>query len=185
MAEELAAEYNISPQEALLGFVRVSAARSAYLDAVVREKLRRHVEGGGDPFEPPDGLVPWLRQSRDERTAATRTAKSAVDAGVMVALEKRLDLEGELVADTLGVVLDALDLSHDQRMFALATAQAKLGGEPLPDAPAPVLEVPEVDLERAKREAEFRRLMEADGVDPDALLADDEDDQDEEDGDGV
>lgn len=182
MAEELAAEHNISPQEALLGFVRVSAARSAYLDAVVREKLRRHVEGGGDPFEPPDGLVPWLRQSRDERTAATRTAKSAVDAGVMVALEKRLDLEGELVADTLGVVLDALDLSHDQRMFALATAQAKLGGEPLPDAPAPAVVEPEVDPERAKREREFRELMARDGVDADELLADDQgDEEDDED----
>lgn len=173
MAEEMAAEYDVTPQEALLGFVRVSAARSAYLDMVVREKLRRHVEGGGDPFEPPDGLVPWLRQSRDERTAATRTAKSAVDAGVMAALEKRLDLEGELVADTLGAVLDALDLSHDQRMYALATAQAKLAGEPLPEAPVSAAAVVEEPVDpQAGMEQRLRELTaDEPDVDVDALLA--------------
>lgn len=179
MAHEVADARDITPQEALLGFVRAAAGRSAWLDTVVREKLRRHVEDGGDPFDPPDELVRWLRQSRDERSAATRTAKAAVDAGVMVALEKRMDLEGEVVADTLGAVLDALDLSHDQRMFALATAQAKLGGEPLPEPVTPAVEEP-TDTEQAKREAEFRRMMAADGADPDELLAEDGDDDDDE-----
>jgi hypothetical protein len=39
-----------------------------------------------------------------------------------------LDDQGELLADTIGAVLDALDLSQDQRLFALATAQASLAG---------------------------------------------------------
>ena len=68
----------------------------------------------------------WLRQSREERKLAATTAKQAVDAGVMQALERRLDLEGELVATVLGGVLDKLNLDHEQRMTALSTAQQLL-----------------------------------------------------------
>lgn len=184
MAREIAGEQKITPQEALLGLVRTAAARAAWTDTIIVAKLRRHVAGGGDPDDPPPELVPWLRLSRDERVVAMRTSKAAVDAGVMQALERRLDMEGEVVADALGAVLDVLDLDHDQRVHALGVAQAALAGEPLPEAPASaaaVVEEPVVDSERARREAEFRALMEADGVDADELLADD--DQDEE-GDG-
>lgn len=180
MAEELAAEYDITPQEALLGFVRVSAARSAYLDAVVAEKLRQHVGEGGNPFDPPSELVPWLRQSRDERNAATRTAKSAVDAGVMTALERRLDLEGELVADTLAAVLDDLGLSHEQRIRALGVAQAKLAGEEIPPAPAAAVAPVEPVEEKPDLMADFRRFAEQEGFDPD-----EDDDQEDEDDDTV
>ncbi|MFI9170508.1 hypothetical protein [Streptomyces lincolnensis] len=174
MAQDAAEEFNVSPQEALLGFVRAAAGRSAWLDTVVREKLRRHVEGGGDPFDPPDELVRWLRQSRDERSAATRTAKAAVDAGVMVALERRLDVEGEVVADALAAVLDVLDLDHDQRVLALTTAQARLSGDPLPEAPARVVEEP---VGGPDLMADFREFCAAEGVDPDGL--DDEEDGDD------
>lgn len=126
MAQEIAAERDITPHEALLGLVRTAAARAAWTDNIIFQQLRDHTDAGGDPLKPPDELVPWLRQSREERRLAASTAKLAVDAGVMVALERRLDLEGELVATVLGGVLDTLNLDHEQRVAALGTAQQLL-----------------------------------------------------------
>ena len=126
MAQETAAERNITPHEALLGLVRTASARAAWTDLVVAEQLRDHAANGGDPLRPPKSIEPWLRQSREERKLAAMTAKQAVDAGVMAALERRIDLEGELVATVLGGVLDSLDLPHEQRMAALGTAQQLL-----------------------------------------------------------
>jgi hypothetical protein len=123
MAQEIAAERNITPHEALLSLVRTASARAAWTDTVIVNAMREHVEAGGDPLKPPPDLVPWLRQSREERKLAATTAKQAVDAGVMVALERRLDVEGELVASVLGGVLDRLGLDPEQRMEALSTAQ--------------------------------------------------------------
>ena len=175
MAQEAAEEFKVTPQEALLGLVRTGLARSAWLDRVVKEVLQRHVDAGGDPFDPPDEIVRWVRQSRDERSAAARTAKAAVDAGVMTAFERRLDLEGEVVADALAAVLDALGLSQEQRIFALGVAQAKLAGEELPAAPAapppaPVVEEP-VDP-RVGMEQRLRDLTaDEPDVDVEVLLA--------------
>lgn len=132
MASEIAAQLNVTPHEALLGLVRTATGRAAYVDTIIAERLREHVASGGDPLKPPDELVPWLQQSREERKLAAATAKQAVDAGVMAALERRLDLEGELVAAALGAALDAIELSHDQRVLALGAAQQHLlgaGGE--------------------------------------------------------
>lgn len=126
MAQEIAAEWNITPHEALLGLVRTATARAAHVETIISERLREHVASGGDPLKPPDELMPWLKQSREERKLAAATAKQAVDAGVMAALERRLDLEGELVAHVLGGVLDKLNLPHEQRMDALGTAQQLL-----------------------------------------------------------
>lgn len=126
MAQEIANERDITPHEALLGLVRTASARAAWTDLVVAEQLRDHAANGGDPLRPPKSIEPWLRQSREERKLAAMTAKQAVDAGVMAALERRLDLEGELVATVLGGVLDSLDLPHEKRMAALGTAQQLL-----------------------------------------------------------
>jgi hypothetical protein len=126
MAQELAAERDITPHEALLGLVRTAAARAAWTDNIIFQQLREHVDAGGDPLKPPPELASWLKQSREERKLAATTAKQAVDAGVMAALERRIDLDGDLVAHVLGGVLDRLDLSHEQRMDALGTAQQLL-----------------------------------------------------------
>jgi len=126
MASEIAAERNITPHEALLGLVRTATGRAAYVDTIITERLREHVAAGGDPLKPPDELRPWLEESRSERKIAATTAKQAVDAGVMAALERRLDLEGELVANALGAALDVLDLPHEQRVAALEAAQGRL-----------------------------------------------------------
>lgn len=123
MAQDIAAERNITPHEALLGLVRTATGRAAYIDTIITERLRAHTAEGGDPLNPPKEVVQWLKQSREERRLAAATAKQAVDAGVMVALERRLDLEGELVAHVLGGVLDSLNLTHEDRMAALGKAQ--------------------------------------------------------------
>lgn len=123
---ELARSADISPTEALLSLVRVSMARTAYVDMVMESALRKHVEEGGDPLEPPASLTKWLKDSRQERLAAGRLAKAAVDAGVMEALGRRLDLEGGLVADALTAALDVLTLSGEDRMRALGAAQERL-----------------------------------------------------------
>lgn len=175
MAQEAAAFENVTPQEALLGFVRAAAGRSAWLDEIVKDKVRQHVEAGGSPLDPPDEVVRWLRQARDERVAATRTAKAAVDAGVMTALERRLDMEGEVVASTLAAVLDALGLDQEQRIFALGVAQAKLSGEALPEplVPAPAVE------EKPDLMGDYRRWCEQQGIDPDEDQDEGEDDDDD------
>ncbi|MEH0642846.1 hypothetical protein QBB33_15490 [Streptomyces scabiei] len=98
-----------------------------------------------------------------------------------VSLERRSDMEGDLVAEAVTAVVSVLHLDEERRQLALRAAQAALSGEPLPEAPAPAVEVPVVDAEQARREREFRELMARDGIDADELLADDEDDQDEED----
>lgn len=128
MAQELAAERDITPHEALLGLVRTASARAAWTDSIILQRLRDHVDTGGDPLKPPTDLVPWLKQSREERRLAAVTAKQAVDAGVMAALERRLDLEGDLVASALAAALDAVELTHEQRVAALGAAQQHLLG---------------------------------------------------------
>lgn len=128
MAQEIAAERNITPHEALLDLVRTATARAAWVDGIIAQQMRDHVDAGGDPLKPPSEVKSWLGQSRLERKIAATTAKQAVDAGVMVALERRLDLEGELVAAALTAALDALDLNPDQRVLALGAAQQHLLG---------------------------------------------------------
>jgi hypothetical protein len=125
-AMEAAEELDVTPHEALLGFVRQAAGRAAYVDLIIQDQLRKHVDDGGDALDPPESLEKWLRHSRMERGLAAKTAKAAVDAGVMVALERRLDLEGSLVADALTAALDVLGLSPDQRMTAMGAAQQRL-----------------------------------------------------------
>jgi hypothetical protein len=128
MAQEIAAEHNITPHEALLNLVRTATNRAAWVDNILANEMREHVEAGGDPLKPPTAVNQWLAQSRLERKLAAATAKQAVDAGVMVALERRLDLEGDLVAAALSAALDALDLNHEQRVRALGAAQQHLLG---------------------------------------------------------
>lgn len=132
MAHEIAANQNVTPHEALLDLVRTATGRAAWVDNVLAQQMRDHIEAGGDPLNPPKSLNQWLAQSRLERKLAAATAKQAVDAGVMVALERRLDMEGELVASALAAALDALELDSDRRMLALGAAQQHLLGAGVP-----------------------------------------------------
>lgn len=123
---ELAQSEGIGPTDALLKLVSISMSRVAYVDLCLESALRRHIEDGGDPLDPPATLKPWLKESRQERLTAGRLAKAAVDAGVMEALTRRLDMEGGLVADALTAGLDSLELEPADRMKALGAAQERL-----------------------------------------------------------
>lgn len=122
------------------------------------------------------------------RVAERRAKLLGLDSPVQldVALEQRLDVEADAVASALVAALDVLDLDEQQRQAALGAAQAALMGQdppvPAPAAAAQPGEQSAAADEQARREAEFRALMAADGVDPDALLADVDDDQEDADG---
>lgn len=123
---DIVKQSDMSPTDALISLVRVAMGRGAYVDSVLSELMKRHVEAGGDPLLPPPTIHPWLKESRNERNLAARTAKAAVDAGVMVALAQRLDMEGALVADAVAAALDAVELTPEQRIAALNAAQERL-----------------------------------------------------------
>jgi len=123
---EIARQENITPPEALLSLVRTSMGKVAYAENVLVARMHRHVEEGGDPLDPPKELDRWLRESRQERLLAAKTAQGAISAGVMMALAHRTDLEGSLVADAVTAALDVLGLGVDERMKALGAAQERL-----------------------------------------------------------
>lgn len=123
---EISRKENISPVEALLSLTQTAMGRSSYIESVLVEKLKAHVEKGGDPLRPPAYLHEWLEESRQERKLAAQTAKQAIDAGVMVALAQQRDLDGSLVADAVAAALDSLPLEPEQRMKALGAAQQRL-----------------------------------------------------------
>src|SRR3546814_9733770 len=60
------------------------------------------------------------------RVITQRCKLQGIEAPTQIALEHRLDLEGELVATALGAALDALELSPEQRVAALGAAQQLL-----------------------------------------------------------
>jgi len=121
MALEVARELDVSPWEALLLAVRRAAGRVAWVDEQLVEATRAH---DGDVNH--KDVTKWLSESRKERTLLARTAKAAIDAGVAERLVRQVELEGRVVAEVLGRVLDRLSLDPDQRQLAFATAHEEL-----------------------------------------------------------
>jgi hypothetical protein len=131
----VAAEDNVTPWEALLRSVRVQSARVAYVDSQVVTLTREFDPQYADARQD-QRMRDWLAEARRERTLLGRLAKAAVDARVSEAVVRNLELEGRLMSEVLGEVLDALPLDHDQRVLALEVAQRKLlevgtGEEPI------------------------------------------------------
>ncbi len=174
--EAIAAEHGISQQRVsqVLAEVRDSIGDGARMDAALLAAERADAllaavwpaAMAGDLKAVGAALRVLERQAKAMGTDAVEP--------VTVSLERRLDVEGEAVAGALGAVLDALDLDHEQRVYAFGVAQAALVGEAPPAVPvpaAPVVEPPDLLTE-------FRRFAEENGLDPDGL--DDEgDDEDE------
>lgn len=123
---EIARQENISPTDALLSLVRSAMGRASFVDEVLVTKMNQHIEDGGDLKDLPTSITKWMKESRQERMLAARTAKAAIDAGVMVAMAQRLELEGGLVADAVAAALDSLELTPENRMKALGAAQERL-----------------------------------------------------------
>ncbi|MBM7090239.1 helix-turn-helix domain-containing protein [Streptomyces sp. S12] len=106
-----------------------------------------------------------------ERLSASRRKLWALDMPqpIDVALSRRVDVEGDVVADAVAAVVEVLGLDGERRALALRAAVARLSGEPLPEVPAPV-DVPVPDV-RAGMEQQLRDLVAGEGVDVDRLLA--------------
>ena len=179
--EAIAAEHNITQQRVsqILAEVRASIPEDARTDAALVDLERLDLLLSGVL---PAAVAGDVQATRAALAVLERRAKMLrldLETPLRVSLERRLDLEGELVANTLGAVLDALDLSHDQRMFALAAAQARLAGEPLPEAPASRAAAAPVEESGRDLAAEYRAWCEREGVDPDEDddLEDDDDDE--------
>lgn len=118
---DVARELNVTPWEALLKSVRVAAGRAAWVDAQLTDAVRRN-DGDDGSKE----VARWLKESRLERTLLARMAKAAVDAGVAERLVRQTELEGEIVAEVIGRVLDRLALSDEQRVLAFDEAHRQL-----------------------------------------------------------
>lgn len=185
--EAIAAEHGISQQRVsqVLAEVRDSIGDVARMDAALLAQERADAllaavwpaARAGDTKAVLAALRVLERQARAMGTDAAEP--------IAVTLGRRLDVEGDVVVDALTAALEVLQLGEGQRQLAVQAAVARLNGEPLPEPSQLVVEESVVDPEQAEREREFRRLMEADGVDADALLAEGEDDQDEEEDGGV
>lgn len=132
---DVARELNVTPWEALLKSVRVAAGRSAWVDLQLVEAVRAN---DGDDNAP--AVLRWLKESRLERTLLARMAKAAVDAGVAERVVRQVELEGEIVAEVLGRVLDKLGLPAEQRVLAFDEAHRQLLALEAPSGELPTIE---------------------------------------------
>jgi len=108
--------------------VRRRAARVQWVDNVITEIIKQHIDSDGDPNIPPDEVKPWLMESRKEEQLMVRSAKLAIDAGVAEAVVRRLEMEGKVITDALVAGLDSLELTPEQRMTALSVMHNQLTG---------------------------------------------------------
>jgi hypothetical protein len=60
------------------------------------------------------------------RVITQRCKLEGVEAPTQIALEHRLDMDGQLVADALAAAFESLDLTEEQRVAALGAAQQRL-----------------------------------------------------------
>ena len=125
-------ELNVNPWDAILGEVRRSAYRAAWIDERVDLDARRErqlIESGGADFEKisdfelavrvrASELREWIEQSRKERQHMTKVAADAVRAGLSERYIDSLRAEARMIAQALSKALDAADLDASQRARA-------------------------------------------------------------------
>jgi hypothetical protein len=139
-----AGELNVSPWEAILGEVRRSAYRAAWIDERVDIDVRRErqlMETNGEGFEDlvkfeyavrlrSSELREWIEQSRKERAHLTKVSADAVRAGLSERYIDSLRAEARMIAEALTKALDAAALTPQQRAAAseaLREALADMG----------------------------------------------------------
>jgi hypothetical protein len=94
-------QLDISPTEALLSMVRLSAGHVAY--------LQQEIEKGSDE-SPYERAVLWEAWNA-ERDRLTRTAKAAVDSGCAIAMVRHAEQVGQLMGEVLRGVLFSRELA--------------------------------------------------------------------------
>lgn len=129
---DVAVELNVTPWEALLKSVRIAAGRAAWVDEQLATAVREATTGANDGADPDDEpehdrrIRNWMKESRSERTLLARFAKAAIDAGVAERQVRNAELEGQIVAQVIGRVIDKLQLSPEQRVLAFDHAHHEL-----------------------------------------------------------
>jgi hypothetical protein len=137
-------ELNVNPWDAILGEVRRSAYRAAWIDERIDLEAKREralIDSDGGDFEKAtdyeiavrlrgDELRQWIEQSRKERAHLTKVAADAVRAGLSERYIDSLRAEAQMIARALTKALDAADLDASQRARAseaLREALADMG----------------------------------------------------------
>jgi myo-inositol-1-phosphate synthase len=127
-----AGELNVNPWDAMLGEVRRSAYRAAWIDERVNLDVKRErqlMETNGADFEDlvkfeyavrirSSELREWIEQSRKERAHLTKVAADAVRAGLSERYIDSLRAEARMIAEALTKALDAANLTPQQRADA-------------------------------------------------------------------
>lgn len=127
MALDVARELNVTPWEALLKGVRLAAGRVAWVDAQLERAVRDATTGENDGGDPDTvAVLRWMTESRKERALMTRTAAAAVNAGVAERMVRQVELEGQIVAEVIGRVIDKLNLEPARRVAAFEEAHRQL-----------------------------------------------------------
>jgi len=133
-------ELNVNPWDAILGEVRRSAYRAAWIDERIDLEAKREralIDSDGGDFEKAtdyeiavrlrgDELRQWIEQSRKERAHLTKVAADAVRAGLSERYIDSLRAEAQMIARALTKALDAADLDDSQRARASAALREAL-----------------------------------------------------------
>ena len=121
MAHKFAEELDVSPWEALLMVIRITAGRVRYCEAVLASAVDdRELEGRISSEEPTGvgengdlttgrNLSWWVDTSERERDRLARVSKAAIDAGVAQLLIEKELRAGEELAGTFVKVLSAME----------------------------------------------------------------------------
>ncbi len=121
MAFDISKELDITPWEALLLVVRKTAGRANWIDHKLEEVLRETDGNNGSVT-----LFNWMKESRYERKLMMSAAVAAIQSGVEERMVRQIEMEGELVTAAAIAAIDALGLTPDQRLIALAAGLNKL-----------------------------------------------------------
>src|SRR6185369_14724634 len=122
MAHKYAQELDVTPWEALLKVVRITAGKLAYIEEVIgRATSDEEIEGRLVVEDMPTTVGPngevttgrnltwWVAQSFDERKLLARVSKMAIDAGVAQLLITQEVQQGQQMAAVLVRTLAALE----------------------------------------------------------------------------
>lgn len=179
--EAIAAEHGLTQQRVsqVLAEVRATIGDVARVDAALLAHERADAllaavwpaAMAGDPKAVGAALRVLERQAKAMGTDAEEPLK--------ISLERRLDLEGQTIAEALRAAFDALELAPDQQMWAAYAASAALyrsaGQEPPAEPPPPPASRSSESAAgkpdaRAGMEQQLRGLVADEDVDVDALL---------------
>jgi hypothetical protein len=121
MAHKFAEELDVSPWEALLLVIRITAGRLRYIEQVLASANDdRELEGRVSPEEmmgvTEDGQVTtgrnltwWVTKSEEERDRLAKVSKAAIDAGVAQLLIEKELRNGEELAGTFVKALEQME----------------------------------------------------------------------------